>query len=218
MEFKCLFILILFKLKTLVSFPDTFLQNPSLYANELCSYNGKPSYNSTSKEVTCKCKDKFADEPRKDKIQKINEHIIHCSYERKSRFMAVFLCLCLPFGIDFFYLKRYSIFTLVFSLCIIHLSCNIILFYVDYRINLLKKETIILKKKAKIMNKTEIPIIEAHSKSRKFLNYCTKLFMLNQFIYTFIVLILHIIGFICDGNDVKTENDLGYIFSTPDPD
>ena len=103
MKYFFLILLLFFKSSKILLLPaDEFLHNSNKYSNELYSYNGIPKYNSTTNEVICDCKEKYADEPRKDKIKFINGHIIHCSYERKSRFTTIFLALCLPFGFDFY--------------------------------------------------------------------------------------------------------------------
>ena len=135
-------LILFFKLKKILLLSaDEFLNNTSKYSNELCSYNGIPKYNSTTNEVNCECKEKYADEPRKDKIKFINgRHIIHCSYERKSRFTAIFFALCLPFGFDFLYLNRYLIFAIIFILSIIMIASNIIVFILNYKLILKQKK------------------------------------------------------------------------------
>ena len=211
-------ILILFlKLRKIILLPaNEFLENANKYSNELCSYNGVPKYNSTLNEVDCECKEKYADEPRKDKIKYINGHMIHCSYERKSRFTAIFLALCLPFGFDFLYLNRYIIFVIVFIVTIIMIACNIILFILNYKINLKTKETIIQSKLNKMTNKVRDPKINEDNKGIKLLNIFTKLITFNHLIYMTVDLILHIIGKIPDANNVDTESDFKYLFESPD--
>ena len=142
--------------------------------------------------------------------------MIHCSYERKSRFIAIFLALCLPFGFDFLYLNRYIIFVIVFIVTIIMIACNIILFILNYKINLKTKETIIQSKLNKMTNKVRDPKINEDNKGIKLLNIFTKLITFNHLIYMTVDLILHIIGKIPDANNVDTESDFKYLFESPD--
>ena len=215
------FILILFflKLKTILSFSTKdLMKNPMLYINELCSFHGIPYYNSTSNIVTCKCRDKYTDEPRKDKIKYINGHIIHCSYERKSRFYTIFLSICIPIGLDFFYLKRYIAFFFSFFISLSVFTSNIIVFYINYKINLRSKETIFQKKINKLTNnaKNIEQIDDKYNKCRKIFVYINKFFLYNHILYMTIVFLLHYFGIVTDSEGLKTENDLGYIFSTPE--
>ena len=216
MKFR-LFIFLFFILNNILTFStNEFLEKASRYRNELCSYNGIPTYNITTNEITCQCKEKYADEPRKNNIKYINGHIVHCSYERKSRFMAIFLALCLPLGFDFYYLERYLIFSIVFTITIIMIALNIISFIVNYKINLKSKETVIQTRLNKMTNKVKEPKIIQNEQSIKLLNLFTKLLTFNHIFYIIIVLILHCLGKIPDNNNVATENDFNYIFSTPD--
>ena len=125
---------------------NNILDNAYNYRNEICSYNGIPTYNSNTNEVLCECNEKYANEPRKNKVKYINGHLIQCSYERKSRVMVIFLALCIPFGFDFLYLERYIIFSIVFTIITIMFVSNIIIFILNYKININNKETKIQKK------------------------------------------------------------------------
>ena len=211
------FIFLFLKLRIIFSFSaEEFLRNPMLYINELCSYNGKPYYNSTTNEVTCKCNDKYTDEPRKDKIKYINGHIIHCSYQRKSRFFTIFLCLCFPFGIDFIYLKRYTIFILVIFISLCYIACGVITLCLNKKVDIKSKETIIQNKLNKMLNKVKNPKITEENNCRKIFLCLFITLLINHIIFIIIVVSLHITGTITDSEEVETENDLGYLFSTPD--
>ena len=213
------FVLIFFfvKLRKILSFSvNEFLINTKLYSNELCSHNGIPYYNSSSNEVICKCREKYADEPRKDKIKYINGHIIHCSYERKSRFFTVFLSLCFPFGIDFIYLGRYTVFIFVLFITSTCLISGIVLLFLNYRVNLKSKDTIIQNKLNKMINKIKNTKINKDEECRKYIKPFFIILLIFHSLYMTIVIILHINGVITDAEEVETENDLGYIFSTPD--
>ena len=135
-------IVLFFRINKIHTFSGKELLNDiNLYLNELCSYNGIPKINSTTKEIICECKERYANEPRKDKIKYINGHMIQCSYERKSRFFTVFLALCIPVGFDFLYLKQYVAFGISLFLSLITIVLCIIVFRLNYRINLKSKET-----------------------------------------------------------------------------
>jgi len=195
---------------------NNILDNAYNYRNELCSYNGVPTYNSSTNEVTCECKEKYANEPRKNKLKYINGHLIQCSYERKSRVMAIFLALCIPFGFDFLYLERYIIFSIVFTVITIMFMSNIAIFILTYKINIKKKETIIQKKYNKMTNRDKDDYINEDNKCIKCLGLVAKLLAMNHLIYMTIDLTLHLIGKIPDVNDVQTENDFKYLFSYHD--
>ena len=217
--FYFIFILFFLKFKKILPIsPKELMKNPLLYINELCSYHGIPYYNATTNEVICKCRDKYTDEPRKDKIKYINGHIIHCSYERKSRFYTIFLCVCIPIGLDFLYLKRYIafIFSLFISLSVF--TSNIIVFYINYKINLRTKEKIFQNKINKLTNnvKNINQIEDKYNKCRKILGIINKFFLFNHVIYMTIVLLLHYFGIVTDSEGLNTENDLGYLFSSPE--
>ena len=217
--FYFIFILFSLKLKKYLLFSTKeFIKNPMIYSNELCSYHGIPYYNSTSNEVTCKCREKYTDEPRKDKIKYINGHIIHCSYERKSRFYTIFLCVCIPIGLDFLYLKRYIPFFASLCISLSVFTSNIIVFYINYKINLKSKETMFQNKLNKLTNnvKNIKQTEDKYNKCRKIFGIINKFFLFNHVIYMTIVLLLHYFGAVSDSEGLNTENDLGYLFLTPD--
>ena len=195
---------------------EEILENVNFYSKELCSNNGIPKYNKASNEVTCECGEKYANEPRKNKKKYINGHFVQCSYERKSRFYAIFLSLCIPFGFDFLYLERYIIFSIIFILSSSILILNIVAFIINYNINFKTKETKIKNRVIKIVNKKKIITVNDDNENIKILNLISKVLLINHLIYMTIDVVFHLIGKITDGNKVETENDLGYIFSLPD--
>jgi len=214
--FKFIILLFEFKINILFS-PRDYLDTTYLYRNEICSYNGKPYYNSTSNEVTCECNEKFTNEPRKDKIKYINGHMVQCSYERKSRFFVIFLALCIPFGFDFLYLRRYFFFILILINFIAVFILNIIVFILNHKMNLKSRETTIQSRLKKfINNKEKEKKIKLDHKTINLLNIICKILTFFYFCYMLVGITLHFIGKIHDDNKVETENDLGYIFSFPD--
>ena len=216
MKFLLLFVL-LFRIKKIYSFSGKeILENVNLYINELCSYNGIPTINTTTNEVVCECKERYTNEPRKNKIKYINGHMIQCSYERKSRFYTVFLALCIPFGFDFLYIKRY----LAFSISLFMSSITIVLvcklFILSYRINLKTNETRIQIRLNKMTNKVHEKNNLEDNKSYEILVILCKFFSISHILYIIVVLVLHLSGKITDGNNIETENDLTYLFTSPD--
>ena len=135
---------------------------------------------------------------------------------KKSRFYALFLSLCIPFGFDFFYLERYIIFSIVFIISSSILILNIVAFFINYNISLKTKETKIQKKLIKFENNRKVIIINEDNENIKILNIICKVLLINHIIYMIIDITLHLIGRITDGNKVETENDFGYLFSLPD--
>jgi hypothetical protein len=195
---------------------NNILDNPYNYRNEICSYNGIPTYNSTTNEVICECNEKYTNEPRKNKLQYINGHLIQCSYERKSRVFVFFLALCVPFGFDFLYLERYLIFSIFFTVIIIMFFANIAIFILNFKINIKKTDTKIQKRFNKMTNCDQNDHINEDNKSIKCLGLVAKLLAINHIIYMSIDLTLHVLGKIPDANHVQTENDFKYLFSHHD--
>lgn len=97
------------------------LYSPELFYDEICSYNGKMTINSTNNEYKCICGKDFAS-VNKDKY--INNILVQCDYFKKRQFIAVFLSIFIPFGFDYFYLGYYLIFSFVFLLCFSSLIGN----------------------------------------------------------------------------------------------
>jgi len=212
---KILFYMVLFMIfKIIKPFAiNNILDNPYNYRNELCSYNGIPTYNSSTNEVICECNEKYANEPRKNKFQYINGHLIQCSYERKSRVFVIFLALCAPFGFDFLYLERYLLFSIFFAVIMIMFFANIAIFILNFKINIKKTDTKIQKKFNQMTNHQRNDRINEDNKSIKCLGIVAKLLAINHLIYMSIDLSLHVLGKIPDANHVQTENDFKYLFS-----
>ena len=194
--------------------PSEILSNPNNYRYILCSNNGEPTYNSTTNEITCSCKEGYVNEPREKKKEYLNGHFVQCSYRQKSRFKALFFALCLPFGFDFLYLERYIIFSIVFCIIIIVIVLNIVMFVINYQTNMKNKENQIQHKFNKTRND---PRNQEKSENRKLkffkiLNFIANLGLILHILYMIITVILHLSGIIDDGNHVKTENDLTYLF------
>ena len=206
-------IFILYNLKLIKGFSiDEYLNNTYNYRKELCSYNGNPIFNVTTNEVTCECDPKFTDEPNKKRMKYINGHLIHCSYRRKSRIMVVFISLCFPLGFEYLYLERYIVFTIVFSLSLLVISLNSIVFIINYQVNMKSKNTIIQNKMNKLINKKENEVIIKDNKCIKRLYIIAKITAVNHILYMILDILAHALGYITDYYHIETENDFGYLF------
>lgn len=211
-------LLLLFQIKILKGFNiEEQLNNPYLYRNELCSYNGKPIYNPSTNEVTCECYPRYANEPNEKKRKYINGNFIQCSYKRKSKFMVLFLALCIPIGIDFLYLERRPAFIIILILSIIIISFNTIIFILSHKSDMKSKKSKIQKKMTKLNKKVinKNNDIDDGKKIRKYFNI-TKILFIIHLIFVLVDIIGHATGMITDYFGVATENDLNYIFETPD--
>ena len=95
------------------------LNNPMLFLNEICSYNGIPKIDNISKEIKCVC---FDDYDTVDESKTINGVPIQCNYQRRRRFIVLFLSVFVPLGVDYLYLGNYWAFCIiiltVFFVCI----------------------------------------------------------------------------------------------------
>ena len=210
-------IVLFFRIKQIYTISSKELfKDVHLYSNEICSYNGIPKITTTN-EIRCECKERYANEPIKNKIKYINNIMVQCSYERKSRFFTIFLSLCFPIGIDFLYLDQYIAFFISLFMSLITIVICSILFYLNYRINLKSKESkmqIRLNKLTNRLNSQENERDDNYS-YRVLVLFC-KIFTFAHLIFIITVLILHSLGIIPDGKGVSTENDLGYLFTTPE--
>ena len=193
---------------------EEYLDNPSYYKNELCSYNGIPTLNPETNEVTCECNSRYINEPNEKKREYINGHMIQCSYRKKSRFKVVFFALCFPFGIDFYYLERYLAFSIVLCLSLLTIIVNIMSLILWHKNTLKNKEKIILKK-MKISNKEKKGDKDQKISNIKQFSILSKLLLFSHLLYATLDIIAHLLGNVPDANKVETENDILYIFDKP---
>ena len=189
-----------------------FLNNSYNYRHILCSGNGEPNYNSTTNKVTCACKEGYVNEPNEKNKNYLNGHFVQCSYKQKSRFTAIFFTLCLPLGIDFYYLGRIYLFIVYLILVIIVLSLNISSFYLNFEVrkNSEKKTKI---RNHKIMNDNKDKNVD---KKEKILRIINKFFIFFNCCYVISILglfIFHLTGYFTDSNNIPTVNDLNYLFA-----
>ena len=210
----------IYKIKKISSFSSKeVFDNHLLYLNEVCSNNGEPQYDEETKNITCICENKYANEPREKYRTYINGYFIQCSYERKSRTKALFLAAVFPLGLDYLYLEHYFYFFLVFIFCIIVICFNIISLVLNYKVVKKNEE---IKRQIKLKrsnNKFEISnISEINEKSVKIFNVINKVLTFILIVYWIYNLFVQGFGFVMDKNYVELENDLGYLFQWPDRD
>ena len=208
------------KIKKISSFSaKEVFDNHLLYLDEICSNNGEPQYDEKTKNITCICENKYANEPREKYRTYINGYLVQCSYERKSRSKAFFLATIFPLGLDYLYLEHYFYFFLIFILCIIVICFNIISLVLNYKVIKINEE---IKRKIKLKRniiKFEISNInEIDEKSVKVFNVINKVLAIILIVYWIYNLFVQGFGFVMDKNYVELENDLGYLFEWPDRD
>ena len=206
---KVFYIFIFIKIKLTIEKIDYF-EYANTYQNELCSYNGIPTYDSKTNQVICDCDEKHVNEPRVTHRKYINGHLVQCSYEKKKRFYAFFLAAIFPIGLDFIYLGHVYLFLLSLALFIIVIACNIIQLILDYRQNSQMEEKA-NQQDSKVKHKFMIRNTEINFKR-------INIFGINIIFIIYYVshIIIQALGYIKDSNNIETENDMGYLFSTPE--
>lgn len=153
---------------------------PIMFADEICSYNGQNIGNSTS-NVTCLCYPDFTNDNNSNRT--INGVKVQCSYEKKRRFIALFLSIFTPFGFDYLYLGRYYIFAIIFLICCFTLFGNCARFAVSNHNNYFENK----------------------------LNLLFAVLFIIMYLFTLVNVILVGTGLISDGNDEATVNDLYFL-------
>ena len=205
--------------KTLCDDIDIF--DPTLYKNEICSYNGRAKINGNT--IKCTCHKSYVDEPRQKFIKYINGQKIQCSYHKKSRFIALFWAALLPLGLDFLYLGRYSFFAAVFIPFLLMVASQIICIFVYYNLKRLLYEEKHRLNKTK--NNRILGFIKVNNKKdtkEKFEKFVQVYKIISRihyalFIFYWIVdIVLETRGMVNDKNNVETENDLSTLFSKED--
>ena len=207
--FKAFYIFVFIKIKLTIEKIDYF-EYANTYQNELCSYNGIPSYDSKTNQVICDCDEKHVNEPRITHRKYIEGHLVQCSYEKKKRFYAFFLAAIFPIGLDFVYLGHIYLFLLSLALFIIVVACNIIQLILDYRQNSQMEEKA-NQQDSKVKHKFMIRNTEINFKR-------INIFGINIIFIIYYVshIIIQALGYIKDSNNIETENDMGYLFSKPE--
>ena len=93
MKFLILYIILILSEEEIV-IDRKYVENPMLYKNEICSYNGSPYQNLDNEKnkvkIECTCYSSYVDEPREDHKKYVGDQLVHCSYKRKKRFTTFF--------------------------------------------------------------------------------------------------------------------------------
>ena len=219
-NFLQVFILFTKTMQEPVIIDKSYVENPVLYKNEICSYNGSPKVVS-NETVECTCYSSYTDEPRENYKKYIGNQIVHCSYKRKKRFTTFFLAGLLPMGLDYFYLELYGYFCIVFLSFILYIISQIVCFILSYKVKEMYEES-----NNKYTDKTDsfsrnnIGFSYKKMDKKEKLKKCLDIYgIINKIlgiifiIYWIVDTILQARGIIKDRYGVETENDMDSLFS-----
>ena len=197
-----------------------YIENPILYKNILCSYNGSPKVVSND-TVECTCYSSYTDEPREDYKKYIGNQMVHCSYKKKKRFTTFFLAGLMPLGLDYLYLEHYGYFFIVFLSFLLYIISQIVCFILSYKVKEMYEES-----KNKYTDKSDTFGRNLGFKSNKKmdkkekLQKCLDIYgVINKIvgilfiIYWLVDTSLQARGLIKDRYGVETENDMNILFS-----
>ena len=197
-----------------------YIENPILYKNILCSYNGSPKVVSND-TVECTCYSSYTDEPREDYKKYIGNQMVHCSYKKKKRFTTFFLAGLMPLGLDYLYLEHYGYFFIVFLSFLLYIISQIVCFILSYKVKEMYEES-----KNKYTDKSDTFGRNLGFKSNKKmdkkekLQKCLDIYgVINRIvgilfiIYWIVDIILQARGIVKDRYGVETEDDMDSLFS-----
>lgn len=179
-----IFLIFLYILPIYINFELSNLNSPTMFEDEICSYNGAANPKlSNDSFINCTCQSEYANvEPP---IRFINKVPVQCSYEKKRRFIALFLSIFLPFGVDHLYLGRYLGFVLIFLTCWITILGNCFRFAVSPHNNYFKNGV----------------------------NLLFLIMAIIMIIWWIINIVFIWIGIFKDGNGIETVNDLSFLLN-----
>ena len=199
-----------------------YIENPLLYKNEICSYNGEPKVNS-DESIECACYSSFVDEPREDHKKYIGNQLIHCSYQRKKRFTTFFYASIFPIGFDYLYLEQYYYFALIFFSCLLMIVSQIVCYYLSYKLKEMYEESKYkYNERSDNFNRSNSMAYNSKKKKDKKeqLKKCLDIYKIINKILFFIIIaywildiVVQSLGVIKDRNGVETENDMDSLFS-----
>ena len=198
-----------------------YIENPSLYKNEICSYNGNPKVKA-NQTIECSCYSSFVDEPREDYKKYVGNQIVHCSYKRKKRFTTFFLAGLIPMGFDYLYLEHYIYFLIVFIAFILMVISHIVCFLMSYKLKEMYEES-----KYKYNDKSDNSyknnmgfksnkkkdVKEQLKKCLDIHGIINRILSILFIIYWIADIVLQARGIVKDKNGVETENDMSSLFS-----
>ena len=193
------------------------ITNIKYYMNQICSYNGIPTLNVSNNTVICSCEDKYVNEPREEEKKYIHNQFIQCSYRKKKRFTAFFLAAITPFGLDYFYLGHYIYFIIIALINATIIVFNFISIVLNYQLEKKNEEAKRQMKLKKNTNKFDIRnLAELNDRCVKNFNLTSKILIIFMILFWYGNVIIQGIGILKDNNGVPTENDMGYLFQTPE--
>ena len=211
-----IFIIILTFIKNAFSSLEN-ITNIKYYMNQICSYNGVPNIIDTNNTVICSCEDKYANEPRENEKKYIHNQFIQCTYRKKKRFTAFFLAAITPFGLDFFYLGYFIYFIIIAVINFTIIVFNFISIVLNYQLEKKNEEAKRKLKLRKNTNKFDIRnLAELNDRCVKNFNLTSKILIIFLLLFWISNAFMQGMGFLNDINGVPTENDMGYLFQTPD--
>ena len=211
-----IFIIILTFIKNAFSSLEN-ITNIKYYMNQICSYNGVPNIIDSNNTVICSCEDKYANEPRESEKKYIHNQFIQCTYRKKKRFTAFFLAAITPFGLDFFYLGYFIYFIIIAVINFTIIVFNFISIVLNYQLEKKNEEAKRKLKLKKNTNKFDIRnLAELNDRCVKNFNLTSKILIIFLLLFWISNAFMQGMGFLNDINGVPTENDMGYLFQTPD--
>ena len=211
-----IFIIILTFIKNAFSSLEN-ITNIKYYMNQICSYNGIPNIIDTNNTVICSCEDKYANEPRESEKKYIHNQFIQCTYRKKKRFTAFFLAAITPFGLDFCYLGYFIYFIIIAVINFTIIVFNFISIVLNYQLEKKNEEAKRKLKLKKNTNKFDIRnLAELNDRCVKNFNLTSKILIIFLLLFWISNAFIQGMGFLNDINGVPTENDMGYLFQTPD--
>ena len=193
------------------------ITNIKYYMNQICSYNGVPNIIDSNNTVICSCEDKYANEPRESEKKYIHNQFIQCTYRKKKRFTAFFLAAITPFGLDFSYLGYFIYFIIIAVINFTIIVFNFISIVLNYQLEKKNEEAKRKLKLKKNTNKFDIRnLAELNDRCVKNFNLTSKILIIFLLLFWISNAFIQGMGFLNDINGVPTENDMGYLFQTPD--
>ena len=223
-NFLIRYILLIILTKEEIVIDKNYVENPILYKNEICSYNGSPNIvmEENKAKIECTCYSSYVDEPRDDHKKYVGDQLVHCSYKRKKRFTTFFLAGLIPIGFDYYYLGHYLYFAIVFIGFILMIISQIVCFLLSYKLKEMNEESKYqYNDKSDNFSRNNFGFKSNIKKDKKEqLNKCldaykiiNKILIFIFVIYWIVDIILQARGIVKDKNGIETENDMNSLFS-----
>ena len=202
-----------------------YVENPILYKNEICSYNGDPNIvidENGKGNIECSCYESYVNEPREKHKKFIGNQIVQCSYKRKKRFTTFFLAGLIPMGFDYFYLGHYIYFVIVFIGFITVIINQIVCFLLSYKLKEMYEESKYqYNDRSDNFGRNNFEFKSNKKKDKKErLKKCidvysiiNRIFLIILVLYWIVDIILQARGIVKDKNGIETENDMNSLFS-----